>query len=307
MPDPTPPLIIRVVSARPVDLRRGALSMVTSGLLFAFMGVAVKLASASLPNAVVVFARNALGLLAFVPLLPQLHRLGWRTRALPEHLVRGLAGVSAMYGFFYSIAHLPLAEAVLINYSVPLFMPLIERAWLGEPVAKGLPSRLALGFTGVLLVLKPGSGVFQGAALVGLGAAVLGALAQVGIRRLTATEPTLRIVVYFSAIATAASALPLPFSWRTPETPAVWAALAAAGVLASVAQLFLTRAYAFAPAGSVGPFMYASVLFATGLDFAFFGRLPGAISLFGGALIVTAGILALRAAPRLTAPTTIDE
>lgn len=295
------------MNERPVDLRRGALSMVTSGLLFAFMGVAIKLAAAELPNAVVVFARNALGLLAFVPLLPQLHRIGWRTRSLREHLVRGLAGLFAMYGNFYAIAHLPLADAVLINYSVPLFMPLIERAWLGEPVPKGLPGRLALGFVGVLFVLKPGSGLFQAAALAGLFGALSGALAQVGIRRLTATEPTLRIVVYFSVIATLASATPLPLSWRTPQTTGVWAALVAAGVLASVAQLFLTRSYVYAPAGSVGPFMFASVLWAAALDYLIFGRLPGPSSLAGGALIVTAGILSLRAAPRITAPTTIDE
>lgn len=295
------------MNERPIDLRRGAASMVTSGLLFAFMGVALQLAARELPNAVVVFARNALGLLAFVPLLPRFFRIGWRTQSLPEHLIRGLAGLCAMYGNFYAIAHLPLAEAVLINYSVPLFMPLIERFWLGEPVPKGLPARLAVGFAGVLLVLKPGSALFQPAALAGLWGAAAGALAQVGIRRLTATEPTLRIVVYFSVIATLASAAPLPFSWRLPQTNGVWVALIAAGVLASVAQLFLTRSYAYAPAGSVGPFMFASVLWAAGLDYFVFDRTPAGATLAGGALIVVAGVLSLRAAPRVTAPTTIDD
>jgi drug/metabolite transporter (DMT)-like permease len=281
--------------------------MVTSGLLFAFMGVALQLAARELPNTVVVFARNALGLLAFVPLLPRFFRIGWRTQSLREHLIRGLAGLFAMYGNFYAIAHLPLAEAVLINYSVPLFMPLIERAWLGEPVPKGLPARLAVGFAGVLLVLKPGSSLFQPAALAGLWGAAAGALAQVGIRRLTATEPTLRIVVYFSVIATLASAAPLPFAWRLPQTNGVWVALIAAGVLASVAQLFLTRSYAYAPAGSVGPFMFASVLWAAGLDYLVFDRTPAGATLAGGTLIVVAGVLSLRAAPRVTAPTTIDD
>jgi drug/metabolite transporter (DMT)-like permease len=198
-----------------------------------------------------------------------------------------------MYCFFYAIAHLRLADAVLLNYSLPLFMPLIAQAWLGEAIPRALWRGLAVGFLGVVLILKPGLGLFNPAALVGLAAAVLAALAQVGVRRLTDTEPVTRIVFYFAAISTAVSALPLVRSWQTPE-PRVWGVLLGMGLSATVAQLFLTRAYAHAPAAQVGPFIYACVPFAAFLDGVLFGLWPDALSIAGGILVTVAGVLTLR-------------
>jgi len=267
--------------------------MVASALFFAGMGAGVKLASGTLPNPMVVFFRNAVGLVALLPLVPRLGRGGLATRHLGEHLVRSLAGLAAMYCFFYAIAHLRLADAVLLNYSLPLFMPMIARFWLGEAVPPGLWRGLALGFVGVGLILKPGLGLFNPVALVGLAAAVLAALAQVGVRRLTETEPATRIVFYFGVISTLVSAIPLARVWRTPA-PALWGTLLAIGLCATVAQLFLTRAYAQAPAAQVGPFIYASVPFAALLDGALFGLWPDALSIAGGVLVCAAGILTLR-------------
>lgn len=275
------------------NLRRGALCMVVSALLFAAMGAAVKVASGSLPNAMVVFFRNAVGLVALAPWLLRLGFGGLATRHLREHLVRGLAGLAAMYCFFYAIAHMRLADAVLLNYSLPLFIPFIEKVWLGEPVPRGLYRTIALGFAGILLILKPGPGVFDPVALVGLAAALFAALAQVGVRRLTQTEPITRIVFYFGAISTAISALPLVREWTSPE-PALWGTLVALGVFATAAQLLLTQAYSRAPAAQVGPFIYTSVVFAALLDWGLWERLPDALSIAGAVLVCAAGILTLR-------------
>lgn len=275
------------------DLPRAALSMVTSAFLFAAMGETVKVASAHLSNATVVFFRNAFGLVALLPWLPSLGARGLRTAAWREHLVRGLAGLAAMYCYFYAIAQIGLAEAILLNYSLPLFMPLIARAWLGEAVPPRLWPALGLGFLGILLILRPGVGVFRPAALAALLAAVLAALAQVGVRRLTRTEPTTRIVFYFSLISAVVSGVPLVKLW-TPPPPGLWLVLVALGVLATLAQLLLTRAYAQAPAAQVGPFIYSSVVFAGLLDWWLWGRLPDALFVAGAALVSAAGILALR-------------
>jgi drug/metabolite transporter (DMT)-like permease len=274
------------------DLRRGALYMVASALLFAAMSVTVKLASRSLPNATIVFFRNALGLVALLPWLSA-GSAGLRTAFLGQHLVRALAGLGAMYCFFYAIAHMPVADAVLLNYSLPLFVPLIERVWLGEVFPERVWLVLGVGFLGIALILRPGAGLFEPAALVGLAAALLAALAQVGIRRLTRSEPVTRIVFYFTAISTAVSALPLLGAWRTPE-PALWGLLAALGVLATLAQLLLTRAYACAPAARVGPFIYTAVVFAGLLDWLLWGRLPDRWFALGALLVCGAGILTLR-------------
>ena len=278
------------------SLRRGALLMLVSAFFFAAMGLAVKIASRSLPNTAVVFFRNAVGL---ITLLPWLRRLGVRnlaTRDVRGHLVRSLAGLASMYCFFYAIAHLRLADAVLLNYSLPLFMPFIARFWLREPIPPGLWRSLGIGFAGIALILKPGMELFNPIALVALAAALLAALAQVGVRSLTVTEPTTRIVFYFSVISTAVSTLPLLGSWRPPP-PALWPVLLAMGTTATLGQLFLTRAYASAPAAQVGPFIYAVVPFAAILEGVLLNQWLDAPSMAGAVLVCAAGILSLRAAP----------
>lgn len=267
--------------------------MVASALLFAAMSVGVKLASERAPNAVVVFFRNAFGLLALLPFVLGRGRPGLRTSHLGEHLVRGIAGLGAMYCFFFAIARLRTADAVLLNYSMPLFMPFVEGVWLREPFPRRLWGPLALGFVGVALVLRPGAGLFQAAALYGVAAALFGSLAQVGVRRLTQTEPVARIVLYFGLIATVGSALPLPAAWRTPDGR-TWAVLLATGVLATGGQLLLTRAYSYAPAAQVGPFIYAAVVFAALFDWALFGLVPAVASVAGSVLVGAAGALMLR-------------
>jgi drug/metabolite transporter (DMT)-like permease len=283
------------------DLPRGALLMVLSAFLFAAMGEAVRTASSQLQNALVVFFRNAFGLLALLPWLVRLGPKGLLTRTWREHLVRGLAGLASMYCYFYAIARIGLSEAILLNYSLPLFMPLIARAWLREEVPPRLWRALGLGFLGILLILRPGAGVFRPIALFALVSAVLAALAQVGVRRLTQTEPATRIVFYFALISTAVSAVPLTSSWTTPKGR-LWIVLAAMGILATLAQLVMTRAYAHAPAAQVGPFIYSAVVFAGLMDWWLWARVPDLWFLAGAALVCTAGILALRSTITPTAP-----
>jgi drug/metabolite transporter (DMT)-like permease len=172
-------------------------------------------------------------------------------------------------------------------------VPFVERVWLGERVPRRLWWPIAVGFLGIVLVLRPGTGLWQAAALVGLMAAVFGAVAQVGIRRLTATEPTLRIIFYFALVASLGSALPLARDWRTP-VGAEWFWLVATAVVATGGQLFLTRAYAQAPAVRVGPFIYTSVVFAAALDWLMWGLAPDALTVAGAVVVGAASILALR-------------
>jgi drug/metabolite transporter (DMT)-like permease len=275
----------------------GAVQVILAGILFALMSGGVKLLAGTQPNAVIVFFRNAFALAAFLPWI--LHRgIGTLHTKVPQfHLLRSLAGLSAMYCFFFAIGRLELAGAVLLNYTLPLFMPLIAWVWLKEPVTRTIGLAVGLGFIGVLFVVKPGTSVFQSAALVGLAAGILGALAQVTIRRLTRTEPAFRIVFYFSLITTVVSAVPVPWhrlqlSWRD------LALLAVIGVLAAAAQILLTRGYASAPAASVGPFIYSTVIFAGTLDWLFWNHVPGFTSLLGMILICLGGILVMRGSLR---------
>jgi drug/metabolite transporter (DMT)-like permease len=275
------------------DLRRGAVYMVASALLFALMGVAVKVASTRLPNTVVVFFRSSMGLLT---LLPWIVGVDLRTTHVREHLIRSLAGIASMYCFFYTLAHMRLADAVLLNYSLPLFMPFVESAWLGEEFPRRMWTPILVGFGGLLVILRPGSGLMDPVALVGVASALFAAVAQVGVRRLTRTEPVARIVFYFAITATLITAAPLPITWQAPQG-SLWWVVVASGVTATVAQLAMTRAYAHAPAAQVGPFIYSSVVFAGILDWMFWRRLPDAFTVAGSLLVAGAGILSLRLNP----------
>jgi drug/metabolite transporter (DMT)-like permease len=206
--------------------------------------------------------------------------------------------------YFYAIARLRLADAVLLNQSMPLFIPLVERAWLGERMPPRLWGVLSLGFAGLLLILRPGTGVFEPAALLGLASAVLASVAQVGhppahpdraghAHRLLLRPRGLGRLALAPALAT----------WARPS-PSTWAVLLLMGVFATVGQLTLTRAYVHAPAARVGPFLYTGPVFAGLLDWLLWGHLPDRLFVLGAAIVVAAATLALRlrGAPRAPLP-----
>jgi drug/metabolite transporter (DMT)-like permease len=187
--------------------RRGALLVGLAAILFGCLGVLVKWVSEDIPSEMTVFFRNAAGLVALLPFLVGKGTL--RTKRFGAHFARSLAGIAAMYLSFYAIGRMRLADAYVLAYTAPLFMPFMARGWLGEPIPRHAGVALVLGFAGVLLLLKPGWGVFQPVALLALGSGILGAVAQVGIRHLTSTEPSTRIVFYFGLVATGLTAPPL--------------------------------------------------------------------------------------------------
>jgi len=282
-------------------IRRGAVLMVSAALLFAAMAAGIKFVSQSLPSEMVVFFRNLFGLFA---LAPWILRHGWsgiRTHRPWGHAARAGAGLAAMYCYFFALGRLPLAEAVLLNYSMPLFIPFIAWWWLGERVAPKLWGAIVIGFLGIALILKPGLALFSPVSLIGLAAGILGATAMVGIRRLTHTEPAFRIVFYFSFLATIVSGVPLAWTWQTPR-PELWAPLLAIGALATIAQVLMTRAYAEAPAAAVGPFIYSTVVFAALAGWGFWGERVDLISLVGAVFVCVAGVATIRESGRRVAP-----
>lgn len=267
--------------------------MIGAMALFAALGAMVKHAAASLSSEAVVFYRNFFGLLALAPLAWRGGLRGLKTRHFGQHLYRAVSGLAAMYCSFYAIAHLPLADALVLGYTSPLFIPLMARFTLGEAVPPGVWRALLLGFAGVALILKPGPGLIQPAALAGLASGILSAAAQVGIRKLAQVEPTLRIVFYFGLVSTVISGPAALRTWADPG-PSLWLFLAAMGAVATGGQLLLTKAYRDAAPSEVGVFIYVAVVFAGLLDWIFWGRLPDPLSILGAGLICAAGIFVIR-------------
>jgi len=270
----------------------GALAVTLAAASFAAMGALIKMVSADLGNPMVVFFRNLFGLVFLGPWLLRLRPRGLTTRRFGLHLLRVMAGLSAMYCFFWAIPRLHLSEAVLLNYSAPLFIPFVAYLWLGERVSRSVALAVVIGFVGIALILKPTPALFVPAGGVALLAGFLAAVAMTGIRRLSGTEPATRIVFYFTVLGTALSAPPLIWYWQTPSLLQL-GQLAGIGAFASAGQLLMTRGYGLAPAAQVGPFIYTSVVFAGLYGWALWGERPDLFSAAGMLLVMVAGGLAM--------------
>lgn len=277
-------------------LLTGALFIVSAELMFAFMGASIRHVSADLNNAMVVFARNLVGLvlLAGIASIPG-HRV-LRTRVPHLHVLRGLAGVGAMYCFFYAIAHLTLANAMLLKLTAPLFMPVVALLWLDERFTWHVVAALGVGFGGVALILLPDFSDLGPVGMVALLGGLLAAVAKVTVRRLSATEPAGRTVFYFAAIGTLVSLLPLFWLWQTPTAEQLgW--LAAVGGLATAGQLLLTRGMACAPAARLGPFAFFSVVFGAILGWLLWEEVLGWATIAGTLLVLCSAVLVGRGIP----------
>jgi drug/metabolite transporter (DMT)-like permease len=276
-------------SSKPLQ---GAALLALSALLFSLMGVGIREVSLSVNNESVVFFRNLVGVLFFLPLL--LLR-GWqplKTRRLKSHLWRTTFGLAAMYCFFYAIAHLPLADAMLFTYSAPVFTPLIARWWLKEPLTKRMLLVTGVGLIGVFLVAKPSAALFDRLALVGIAASLLAAFAFVSIREMSDTEPAYRMVFYFSLFSALASAIPMSWAWQPMDNEQL-GLLLVIGLLATSSQIVMSRAYSLAPPGIIGPVAYLAIVFAGAIAWLRWDEVPDLTSLLGAGLIFAASLLAI--------------
>lgn len=232
-----------------------ALLMLASTVLFALMAVAIRLASQSLHTFEVAFFRNFFGLVATLPLLyrhgPQL----LRTQHLPRYLVRCLIGVIGMFCGFWAIGHLPLAQAVSLSYSSPIFVVIAAALFLGERVHARRWTAVAIGFVGVLVITRPGSADFSPGMLVAVFSALMTGLVSIQIKQLSALEPADRIVFYTTLIWVPMSLLPALWVWRWPEG-ITWLWVVAAGLLGTGGHMLWTRALKLGDVSALTPISF---------------------------------------------------
>ncbi|WP_306565491.1 DMT family transporter [Aquabacterium sp.] len=289
--------------------------MVLATLLFAAMGVCVKFASHDFGTAAVVSARGTVGAVIML-IVARATATSLRTRVPMLHVRRGLAGVFALSMWFYSMAQLPLATSVTLNYMSSVWMAvflLLQAAFLGGPrIDRRLIVAIAVGFGGVALVLHPTLNEDQiWAGLIGLASGMLSAMAYLQVTALgKAGEPEIRVVFYFSLMGSlmgAATWLLLPGQVNpTPLAeipPHSWLALMGVGVFATVAQLLMTRAYARGSTLVNANLQYLGIVHAGLLGTVLFGETLGLDALLGMALIVGSGMVAARLKPTAPAAT----
>jgi drug/metabolite transporter (DMT)-like permease len=280
-------------SVKPVQ---GALLLTLSALLFSLMGVGIREVSSGVNNESVVFFRNLVGVLFFLPLVLLKGARPLKTGRLKSHLWRTTYGLAAMYCFFYAIAHLPLADAMLFTYSAPVFTPLLAWWLLNEPLTKRMLLTTAIGLIGVLLVAKPSQALLDAQALIGLAASIMAAFAFVSIREMSDTEPAFRIVFYFSLFSALISAVPLAWAWQ-PLDQHQLGLLLVIGLLATISQIVMSKAYGLAPPGLIGPFAYLAIVFAGIVAWLRWGETPDLTSLLGASLIFASSLLSIARRP----------
>lgn len=280
--------------------------MLVAGLLFACMGVFVKLGAEFFTSTELVFYRSLFGLVVILALV----RLRWRSLISEYpwvHLWRGVSGFAALMLFFYSISRLPLATAVTLHYTAPLFLALLLTLVLRERPHFPLIVALILGFIGVILLLRPTlqEGRFAAGAL-GLFAGFLSGVAYLNIKKLgTLGEPEWRVVFYFTVVCTLGSGLFMATSELHAITLQNLWILGGLGVTATLAQLALTRAYHTGKTLVVANLAYSTVIFASLLGVLLWEETLSILSWVAIALIIISGILAVRATPRPAAPADI--
>lgn len=273
------------------QLLAGSLFVVLGEVFFVSMGMLVKILGPDMPSHQIVFYRNILAAIIIFPML--MRGSGWRefkTTRINMHLLRSTSGVLAMFCFFYALANIELADAMLLKLTGPLFIPIIAIFWIKEHVSVQTVGAILVGFAGVVVFLNP-TGEIQLAALVGLIGGALAAFAKVTIRKMSDTESTTRIIFYFALFGALISAIPALATELHIPTGQQWAYLILLGAVGTCGQFCLTQAYRLAPASQVGSFTYSSLLWASLAGWLVWREVPSLQTLLGGALIISAGLI----------------
>ena len=287
---------------RRVDPLRGIGLKVLSVFCFVIMATMLK-ATQTIPSGELVFFR------CFFAILPVTVWLLWRrqlrsalyTRNPMGHVLRSIIGVASMGMGFFALTRLPLPESTAIGYASPLLIVVFSALLLKERVHLFRWTAVIVGLFGVMVILWPRLTLFSSGqalgnseslgALAAFGGAVLTAFAMMQVRKLTLTERTEAIVIYFFLCASIISLLSLPFGWVWP-TPQQAVLLVGAGFFGGLGQLLMTSSYRYADMSVIAPFEYVSLLLTLVLGFLVFGDIP-TLAMVGGALIIVASGIAV--------------
>ena len=273
--------------------------MLVAGLLFGCMGVFVKLGAAHFSYIELVFYRSFFGLLLVYGIMRQ-QRVSVATRYWRNHLWRGISGSVALALFFYCITVLPLAAAVTLNYTAPLFLTLLTMLVFKDRFHLPLTIAIGMGFCGVVLLLQPTlqqDQLLPG--LLGLISGFLAGVAYLNVKQLAMIgEPDTRTVLYFSLIASLGSGVWMLFGTVHAITLEGFAILLGLGSSATLAQLAMTRAYRTGRTLVVGSLAYSTIVFASLFGMLLWDETLSLGSWLGMAFIIASGVLSLRLSPQ---------
>jgi drug/metabolite transporter (DMT)-like permease len=241
----------------------------------------------------VVWARFAFQLAFIVALRPRQRFSRMLATGYPAlHATRALLILGITIVFFFAVRLMPLAEATTLSLMSPLCIAALSVPILGEHVGRQRWIAVILGFVGVIVMIRPGSGVFQWAALLPLGGALFAAVYHITTRILRRIDNPMITLNYTAVLNTLLTSIVLPFVWVTPDMLG-WVLLASLGVFGTVAHFLLIRAFSMAPPSLVSPFIYTQLVTSMSLGIFVFGEIPDIWTLCGAGIITACGIYVL--------------
>jgi len=284
----------RLPAARADRVPRGILYMIAATVMYAASTALSKWQVATYSFAEVLFVRTFVSLIVVsLLILPRQGFAVFRTQRLRDHAGRSVTQTVAQSLILIALSLMPIAGAVAINFSAPLFATLFAALWLKEKVGRARGAALLVGFLGVLLVASPGADSFRIGALFAIGNAVLYGSVTAAVRGMTTTESAETLTMYQMLFMAGFFLAALPvfgFSWPTGQDAT---AMIVGGIFNGFGQYWWTRSLSFAPPAAVGPFYYFSLVWAMILGFVFWGDIPTLALLGGSAIVVGSGLFLL--------------
>lgn len=264
--------------------------MLLAVALFAVLDALVKALGTEYPVAQVVFCRSVF---AFVPLAAAVRFRGGvaelATARPGYHLARGLLGLFSMTAFFLALPRMRLADVIAISFSGPLFIALLAGLLLGERLGPGRWLAVLAGFSGVILIVRPGSSIFDPISLLPLAGALSYSFIMLLVRRLGARESVVATAFLFTVVTAIASGCVAPFVWVAPDA-AGWAGLIASGLVGGSANLCLTYAFRSAPVSELAPLEYTALLWGLAIGYVVWGEMPDALAALGSIIVVASAL-----------------
>jgi drug/metabolite transporter (DMT)-like permease len=281
------------VSPAKDDVPRGILLMLGATVLFALSSAVAKWQVAIYPVGEVMFLRSFSSLIVCAAvIMPVTGSSAFATQRPRDHLARGLSQSISQTFTVLAFSLMPLAGAIAINFSAPLWSALLAVVWLKERAGSARWAALLTGFLGVLIVADPGVDSLTLGALFALANAVMYGSVTVAVRGMTATESTNTLLMWQMVTIAVIHSFLLAFGFRWP-TPADAAMLAFSGIANAFAQYLWTRALHLAPAAAVSPFYYFLLVWALVIGFVAWGDVPTIGLLAGSAIVVASGLFLL--------------
>lgn len=270
---------------------RGILLILAANFSFAFMDATSKILVSDYSVAQILWVRFAF-FAAFATIWAMARgglRKGFDSARPWLQVVRALTLVAEIVCFVFAFRYMALADTHAIGAIYPLIITALSALVLGEAVGLRRWTAVAVGFVGVLVILRPGFSVFDPIALLPLAGATLFAVYQILTKVVARSDGTMTIMLYTGWIGFAATSAVGPFQWTSPDT-AGWITLFLAGVFGIIGHMLVIKALEAAPASSLQPFNYTLLVWATLVGFVMFSDLPDQWTVAGAGIVVISGL-----------------